>query len=351
MSVPLVYPPLVYLLIRMLTIARRRGPGPPLRLLVPATWLAVATIFLIGFRVGLNAANSNVIDVGYAGVIGAHRLVHGQRLYGEFPSDNEHGDTYGPVVYEAYVPFERLKPWSGAWDDLPAAHLAAVFFDLLSLALLFLIGRRVRGPDLGIALAFAWASYPFTLYASNSNTNDSLVAALVLLALLVAGRPAARGAAAALAGLTKFAPLALVPVLATHRLQAPRRARGLALFAAGFVVAALIAGLPVLLHENLSTFYDRTIGYQASRGSPFSIWGLYGWGGAQAVVQVLGVVVAVGLAFMPRRQDLAGLAAACAAVLLALELGVTHWFYLYIPWFFGLVMLAILGREPEPAAA
>ncbi|MDX6641464.1 MAG: hypothetical protein QOF12_2475, partial [Solirubrobacteraceae bacterium] len=54
MSVPLVYPPLIYLLIRMLTIARRRGPGPPLRLLVPVSWLAVATIFLIGFRIGLN---------------------------------------------------------------------------------------------------------------------------------------------------------------------------------------------------------------------------------------------------------------------------------------------------------
>ena len=34
-------------------------------------WLAVAVVFLMAFRIGLNVLNSNVIDVGYAGVIGA----------------------------------------------------------------------------------------------------------------------------------------------------------------------------------------------------------------------------------------------------------------------------------------
>jgi hypothetical protein len=343
-SVPFVYPLLVYLLVRMLAIALRRGPAPPVRLLVPVTWLAIATIFLLGFRIGLNATNSNVIDVGYAGVIGADRLMDGKPLYGEFPSDNDHGDTYGPVVYEAYVPFEQAKAWSGVWDDLPAAHGAAIAFDLLCVLLLFLIGRRVRGPNLGITLAYAWTAYPFTIYTSNANSNDALVAALVLLAVLLAGRPVLRGAAAALAGLSKFAPLALVPVLATHDLRPTQRFRGLALFAAGFVVTAAVVALP-LLREDLSTFYDRTVGFQAGRGSPFSIWGLYGWETAQGVVQGLSVLLAVGLAFVPRRRDVAGLAAACAAVLIGLQLGVTHWFYLYLPWFFGLVMIAVLGRS------
>ena len=51
---------------------------------------------------------------------------------GDFPKDNEHGDTYGPVAYAAYVPV-RARPGRGAarWDDLPAAHAAAIFFDLL----------------------------------------------------------------------------------------------------------------------------------------------------------------------------------------------------------------------------
>src|SRR5205807_192596 len=117
-SVPLAYPFLGYLLVRLLAAARPRArPPDPVRLLVPAGWLAVALVFLVGFRVGLNVVNSNVIDVGYAGVIGADRLTHGQSLYGHFPSDNEHGDTYGPANYYAYVPFEQALPWNGHWDD------------------------------------------------------------------------------------------------------------------------------------------------------------------------------------------------------------------------------------------
>ena len=55
-----------------------------------------------------------MIDVGYAGVIGADRIVDGDELYGEgFSEDVERGDTYGPVNYLLYVPFEQAMPWSG----------------------------------------------------------------------------------------------------------------------------------------------------------------------------------------------------------------------------------------------
>jgi hypothetical protein len=64
------------------------------------------------------------------------------------------------------------------------------------------------------------------------------------------------------------------------------------------------------------------------------------------VWQAFAVVLAIGLAFVPRRRDTAGLAALCAAVLIALQLGVTHWFYLYLVWFFPLVMLALLAEAP-----
>ncbi len=67
-SVPIAYPLLVYLLVRMLWIGLRRSRRrDPLRLLVPAPWLVVGLLFLVGFRIGLNVADSNVIDVGYAG--------------------------------------------------------------------------------------------------------------------------------------------------------------------------------------------------------------------------------------------------------------------------------------------
>jgi hypothetical protein len=362
-SVPLTYPPMLYLLARMLALTRRRSrtrdPGP-LRLLVPEPWLALGVVFLIGFRIALNVTDSNVIDVGYAGVIGAQRVVHGKQLYGHWPSDNEHGDTYGPVNYESYVPFEQLFGWSGKWDDLPAAHAAAIVFDLLALALMFLIGRRVRGPSLGVALAYAWASFPFTLYALESNANDTLVAVFVLAAILAAtyrGRlaPPLRGAFAVLAGLTKFAPLALAPLLATHgladRANWRARARDLASFTLAFLAVGALVAIPALSHDSLHTIYERTFAYQADRGSPFSVWGLYGGlGGLQAAVQIGAVALAVALAVVPRRDDLVGLAAACAAVLVAIQLGIDHWFYLYIPWFFPLVMIALLGRYASPVS-
>jgi hypothetical protein len=363
-SVPLVYPPLLYLLARMLALLRRRGAAAlrpaPLRLLVPASWLAVAVVFLLGFRIGLNVTDANVIDVGYAGVIGAQRITTDRPLYGSYPSDNEHGDTYGPFNYEAYVPFQQLFGWSGRWDDLPAAHAAAIAFDLLAVGLLFLLGRRMRGPTLGIALAYAWVAYPFTLYSLESNSNDSLVAVLIIGALLAATyrsrlAPAGRGALAALAGLTKFAPLAIAPLLATHELVGQRsvpirrRLGAFALFTLAFAAAAAASLVPALAHDSLHTIYERTIAYQANRGSPFSVWGLYGGlGGLQLAVQIAAVALAIALALIPRRADLVGLAAACGAVIIMAQLGIEHWFYLYIPWFFPLVMIALLGRFSDP---
>jgi len=231
-------------------------------------------------------------------------------------------------------------------------------------ALLFLLGRLVRGPTLGVALAYAWVAFPFTLYAASANANDTLVGVLVVATLLLAawstsaGAAAGRGALTALAGLTKFAPLALGPLLVTHRAPGERlRVRTVALYVVAFLVLSALVFVPVALGGSLGRFWSSTLGFQASRGSPFSVWGLWQLDTAQRVVQVAAVVLAVGLAFVPRRRDVAGLAALCAAVLIATQLGVTHWFYLYLVWFFPLVMVAILSeavsapaRSPRRAA-
>ncbi|MBI5104446.1 MAG: hypothetical protein HZB46_05570 [Solirubrobacterales bacterium] len=354
-SVPIVYPLLAYLLARALWLAFRTGRTahpPQLPLVVPVGWLAVALVFLVGFRVGLNITNSNVIDVGYAGVIGADKLVDGEPLYGAFPKDNEHGDTYGPVTYAAYVPFEQAMPWSGRWDELPAAHGAAIAFDLATMALLFLVGRNLGGRGLGIVLAYLWATWPFTLYALNTNSNDSLVALFAVLALAVATSPPARGIAAALGGLAKFGSLGLVPLLATHGARRGTWWRTVIPFTLAFVGVALIAVMPILAQgESWSTVYDRTIGFQAGRDAPFSIWGLYDLEGLQHVWQALAALLVVAAAFLPRRRDVVGLAAMGAAVTIALQLGVTYWFYLYLVWFFPLLAVALFARYrvPEPA--
>ena len=51
-------------------------------------------------------------------------------------------------------------------------------------------------------------------------------------------------------------------------------------------------------------------------------------------------------AVVPRRKGPLELAALTAALLLAFELSLTHWFYLYLPWVLPFVLLALfLPRE------
>ena len=120
-----------------------------------------------------------------------------------------------------------------------------------------------------------------------------------------------------------------------------------ALFVLAFLATVVLVSIPAFSHDSLHTIYERTILYQANRGSPFSVWGLYGLHSLQLAVQLAAIALAIALALIPRRADLAGLAAACAAVIIATQLGIEHWFYLYIPWFFPLVMVALLAREGE----
>src|SRR6266516_6359094 len=87
-SVPLVYPPLVYLLVRMVWSAWRGRLATASAPVWPVWALVAATIFLAGFRIGLNVSSSNVIDVGYSGVIGADRIAHSQSPYGHFPVED-----------------------------------------------------------------------------------------------------------------------------------------------------------------------------------------------------------------------------------------------------------------------
>jgi hypothetical protein len=359
LSVPLAYPALLYLLARALWLGFRRRAGIGLRPSLPITVLAVATVLLVGGRIALNVVDSNVIDVGYSGVIGADRIADQDPIYGNFPDDDQSGDTYGPVAYYAYVPFEQIFPWSGTWDDLPAAHAASIFFDLATMAGLFLIGRRLRrgrrGTELGVLLSFAWAACPYTAFALESNTNDALVSLTLVAALLCLTSPIPRGITLALSGMTKFAPLALGPLFATYGATAGagsflrRYAKVVIPFTIAFAVTAVVVSFQALQDPGLSTFWHRTIAEQGGRDSPFSIWGQdHSLGWLQAVVKAGVVGLAVLVAFRPRRRDHVTVAALGAAVVLGMELTVDHWFYLYIPWFLPFLLVALLASGLVP---
>ena len=84
-------------------------------------------------------------------------------------------------------------PWSGEWDELPASHAAALAFDLATVLGLFAFARRMFGRPgaargSAIVLAFAWLAYPYTDFALQSNSNDALVAALIIWCLALFAR-------------------------------------------------------------------------------------------------------------------------------------------------------------------
>ena len=386
-SVPLVYPPLAYLLVRMVWSAWRGRLATSSAPVWPVWALLAATIFLAGFRVGLNVSSSNVIDVGYSGVIGAERIAHGQSPYGHFPvedslkacgpkdsdgeireriqadgrceSANPQGDTYGPVAYEAYLPGYLAFGWSGRWDDLPAAHASSIAFDLLCLLGLALIGLRFGGTRLAVTLAFAWVAYPFTQYVSSSNTNDALPPLFLIWGFWLVTSPAARGAAVALSGWTKFGPLLLAPLWASYP-DAYAKPRQKLVFLAAFLLATLAAFSILLLDGHplaaAHEFWRRTLSWQLRRESPFSIWdwrqyhaGLPDLHILQRVLEGALIVGAVAAYFLPRRKSPLQLAALTAALLLGFELVLTHWFYLYLPWFFPFAAFAVLAPAPDPA--
>jgi len=385
-SAPLVYPPLLYLLGRMAWSAWRGRLATGAVPVWPVWALAAATVFAAGFRIGLNTQSSNVIDVGYSGVVGANRIANGVVPYGNFPvelgkpcgpadadgeirdriqrdgrceSANPQGDTYGPVAYEAYLPGYLVLGWTGKWDDLPAAHFSSIGFDLLCILGLALVGLRFGGTRLAVTLAFAWVAYPFTQYVSNSNTNDALVPLFLIWGFWLVTSPVARGAAVALSGWTKFASLLLAPLWASYP---ERRLRPTLVFAAAFVLTSLAAFSILLLDGHplgaAHEFWKRTLSWQIDRESPFSIWdwrqyhaGLPDLHLLQRALEGLLLVGAVAVYFFPRRKSPLQLAALTAALLVGAEIVLTHWYYAYLPWFFPFAAIAVLAPAAEPVRA
>ena len=224
-SVPTALPPLLWLLGRLLWVAWHR-PRAPVRLLLPAGALLWLLAFLVAFRVALNLVNGNVIDVGYAGVVGADRLLDGGAAVGRLPArhparrhvrpgalprlravragvavDGDAGTTCRPPTARRWP--STSPAWAGCgWR---AGGSAARCSGCCSPT----CGRPIRS----------------RCVVSNSGSSDALVGAAVLGALLLLGRPAARGAALAVAGLTKFAPLGARAAVRRARPQPTRGAR------------------------------------------------------------------------------------------------------------------------------
>jgi hypothetical protein len=350
-AVWLAYVPLLYFLGRMLSIGfRRHRATTVLHAWVSTRWLFVGLIALVATRIMLSLHGAAPTDVGLASVVGGYRILHGLPIY---YTASGHPDTYGPINYLAYVPFDLIFPWSGKWDYLAAARAASITFDLMTIGGLFLVGRQLRpgaaGKRLGLLLAYLWAACPFTLFAVMRGTNDGLVSVLLVAILLTLTRPAARGILLGLGTAAKFVPGLLLPLIAVGPRPTGRAAR--ATTAAAVIVTGASFAL-FLPPGGAREVWDHTLGFQLNRHDLFSIWGLHpSLDPVKTLLGACAVILAVVAAFRPRgERSLVQISALMAAVLIAAQLPAVHWFYYYIVWFLPLVLVTVVAdRGPAPA--
>ena len=360
------YPILAVLALRALSVARVGRPSAvvsqpaPVQPLLPYSWL-VAGIAVLAVVHAMWALGSHVTsDISLGSVKGASNIIHGHAIYATQRvggGTDPHTDTYGPVNYEAYVPFVAL-----AGSSL-AARLTTLFFDLLTAALLFFIGTRTRGRSVGVLLAYCWLAFPLTLYEDALGFNDSIVAAAVVAVILASGLPRRGGVLTALAAWTKMSPLALLPLLAGQAGYQRRKPADLLRFVVGFGVASLLVFLPAFAHSSPATFVSRTFGFQSARPPADSLWSSLQLTYAAntpwletAIKVAHGLLSAAVATFVlllfriPRRMDTVGLAATAAATMIAVELCLSYYSYSYILWFAPLLLVAFILRGDTTAA-
>jgi hypothetical protein len=110
----------------------------------------------------------------------------------------------------------------------------------------------------------------------------------------------------------------------------------------------VVATAPFIPDGGLRDMYDRTLGYQAARSSPFSVWGQApSLDFLQSVARLGAVVLAAGVAFWPRVKSPLQIAALAAAVTIAVQLTASHWFYFYVIWFLPFALVAAFASQRE----
>lgn len=344
------YPPLVYLLVRMLMRgARARPANGRLDCRLPTVVLVLGLVGLVAGRVFVTLQPAGVLDVATASALGAYKILHGQSIY---YFSLGHGDTYGPLNYLAYVPFEAI--WPGHWVYLPAARAAAITFDVLTIAGLILVGFRLRrgrdGWRLGLLLAWLWAACPFTVLGLVKSTNDGLVALIVVAIMLVLSSPIKRGVLVGIGAASKFFPAVMLPLIAVGHGDTDEQTIRKVL--AGFIITVGATIAVFIPSGGLQEMWSHTIGFQLTRSDVFSIWALHpSLAPLKVAVEAFAVILAVVVAFRPRgRRTLSQVAALGAATIIAVQLPAVHWFYLYIVWFLPLVLIAVLGVEVRVAS-
>ena len=223
-------------------------------------------------------------------------------------------------------------------------------FDVLTLAGLCALGQRLGGRPLAQAFMFAYLLYPFPDLSLIAETNDGLIAALCVWAVVTAQRPVTRGLLLAAVALTKF-----LPALIALQFLGVRRGRSRYALTLAVSLGAMLAW--PLITSGLGAFLDSTFGYQLIKrgaGVQFSIWTYPPHAAlvARPLLAAALVLLALSPAVRPDEMpDARQQAALAAALLIGAQLLLGYWFYSYLTWFYPLLVIAIIRTRPEQEAA
>ena len=222
-------------------------------------------------------------------------------------------------------------------------------FDVLTLAGLCTLGRRLGGRPLAQAFMFAYLLYPFPDLSLIAETNDGLIAALCVWAVVAAQRPVTRGLLLAAAALTKF-----LPVLIALQFLGVRRGRSRYALTLAASLGAMLAW-PVIT-SGPARFLDSTVGYQLVQrggGAQFSIWTYLPHAALVARPLLAGALVLLALSPLvrPAVDDPREHAALAAALLIGAQLLLGYWFYGYLTWCYPLLIIALVKARPDQEAA
>jgi hypothetical protein len=221
---------------------------------------------------------------------------------------------------------------------------------------MYLVGRRLSGGDgrsAGLRMSLAWLTFPPVMIATSSGSNDVIAGACVAWALASIAYAGRSALALAVAGGVKLVPFILAPawILRNRPAGALRAAGALVAMTLGVAVWIFAVGGAAGFGDMLTA-----LSFQAERGSLLSVWTLTGAEPLQLVFQAAVVTFVLASAVRVWRDremaaDPKRIAALGAAILIGVQLAANYWTYVYLPWLFPLVAVALLcERSAQPAA-
>lgn len=323
-----------------------------------------------------------VDDSGLFSVIGAEYW----KQSGKLPYGTEFGNmgVYGPLMYALHIPANWLFPPHVSFNkesgdvewrpyhgfQMRGAQTIVLIFDLLAIIGLYWFGKKYADKTTGVLLVLIFALSPYVLGVGGIGglqwSSHIIGIAFVVFALVFVTQPILAGLLLGVVCGMLYYPVFLLPLWFGYyvRTSGWRQAfKFLAAIAAvGLVCLAMILTFTVPAGEYqgmspLRAFLRDTVYQQQFSewygNSPFSFWGQYPalakW--AKPMVGILYLLFCLLVGLIPRQMDMKRLVALTAAVLVGIQLTLSHGTGTYIGFYIAPFIVTLFGPQDYPKLA